>query len=165
MKQVATIPMSALPALGPVPRRANSSPLDDTFTHNPLPFTPRKFHHSHKYHVRQAARFVDFAVGVYGSHFLTMLGINKKMDPKVENGNHHPNHKTLAAYTNIPLENVITSSFDPKNPLFSSKLLAPAHFLVVDNNAKTIILSLRGTLGLSDLITVNFINIGYQGEL
>jgi hypothetical protein len=60
---------------------------------------------------------------------------------------------------------VISSSYTTLSTLHAPKLLAPVHYVVVDQETKSIVVSLRGTLGLSDIVTdltASYINFKYH---
>lgn len=88
---------------------------------------------------------------------------------------HHRNHLIFSKHTGTPLHNIIGSSFHPRckrfelfeviylglsNCISSSnelirrpKLHLPEYFVTVDHKMKSIILTIRGSLGLSDIVT------------
>lgn len=104
-------------------------------------------------HVSLGCRYVKFAVGAYGSHFLNIMGIARsRIDSDHEN---HHNHHSLASHADIPIEHIIFSSFLKTEPSATHKAdPVPVHYVVVDKVTKSVVVSLRGTLGLSDVITV-----------
>lgn len=106
--------------------------------------------------VRLAARYVKFAVGAYGSHFLKIMGIgnskNHQMARDTDIYEHH-NHVTLASHADIPVHHIVTSSYHQSISPGTVPLVAPVHYVVVDPVSSSIVLSLRGTLGLSDIVT------------
>ncbi|KND00726.1 uncharacterized protein SPPG_03842 [Spizellomyces punctatus DAOM BR117] len=99
------------------------------------------------------ARYVRFASGAYGTNFLKILGIGRARDLLIENCTEHHNHQSFAFHTDVPVEHIITSSFRKPSALHPPALIAPVHYLVVDAKSSAVVVSLRGTLGLSDLIT------------
>jgi hypothetical protein len=106
-----------------------------------------------RYHIEKAARYVQFAVGAYGSHFLKIMGIEKPRQTRFSDLDEHHNHYSLANHTDIPVENIINSSYDALSTLHAPKLIAPVHYVVIDPATESVVVSLRGTLGLSDIVT------------
>ncbi|KAJ3007392.1 hypothetical protein HKX48_009176 [Thoreauomyces humboldtii] len=118
----------------------------------PQPNVPVK--HSRHLLFEKIARYVRFASGAYGTNFLKILGIGKARDFLIDDSTeHHNNHQSFAFHTDVPVEHIITSSFRNPNALHPPSLIAPVHYLVVDAKTSAVVVSLRGTLGLSDLIT------------
>ncbi|KAJ3184134.1 hypothetical protein HDU87_004980 [Geranomyces variabilis] len=100
------------------------------------------------------SRYVRFASGAYGTNFLKILGLGKARDFLIEHSAEHDhNHQSFAFHTDVPVEHILTSSFRNPNALHPPSLIAPVHYLVVDAKTQAVVVSLRGTLGLSDLIT------------
>ncbi|KAI8920928.1 hypothetical protein DFJ77DRAFT_425933 [Powellomyces hirtus] len=100
------------------------------------------------------SRYVRFASGAYGTNFLKILGIGKAREFLIEHSAEHDhNHQSFAFHTDVPVEHILTSSFRNPNALHPPSLIAPVHYLVVDAKTEAVVVSLRGTLGLSDLIT------------
>jgi hypothetical protein len=131
----------------------------------PIPehITQRKI--NAKKHVYLGSRYVKFAVGAYGSHFLNIMGISKKRQDVSETEDHH-NHHSLATHANIPVEHIIFSSFlnTDVNNKPAVHPMVPVHYVVVDKVTKSVVVSLRGTLGLTDVITdikANYVHYRY----
>ncbi|KAJ3355991.1 hypothetical protein HDU91_005609 [Kappamyces sp. JEL0680] len=103
--------------------------------------------------IRKGARYVQFAVGAYGTNFLKIMGIEKPRSSRFESKDEHHNHYSLANHTDIPVDHIIASSFDSLATLHAPRLIAPVHYVVVDQDSKSVVVSLRGTLGLSDIVT------------
>jgi hypothetical protein len=123
------------------------------------------------------SRFLRFSTGAYGKRFLRLFGLGDSPPPIVSGGVDHANHYVFAAHTGITVQDIILSSYQAPRPGYLSKaevddasnhnffraqsvlgLEAPrihplVHYLCVDKITKNIILSLRGTLGLSDVLT------------
>ncbi|KNE56360.1 hypothetical protein AMAG_17907 [Allomyces macrogynus ATCC 38327] len=113
----------------------------------------------------------------YGKRFLRIFGIGRAPIPSVVGDIHHPNHHAFAAHTGISVNDIVLSSFQPpranylsrdevadaaRHNFYSSasilKLEAPSihplvHYLCLDHETRTVVLTLRGTLGLSDVLT------------
>lgn len=106
-------------------------------------------------------RFMRYSSAAYGSHFLKIFGPGtwEEGDPGLV---HHPNHYAFSQHTATPLESIIFSSFSSVSSTFSSGVagfLQPAtlhplvHYVAVDHGMHAIVLTCRGTLGISDLLT------------
>ena len=109
--------------------------------------------------IKNGARFVQFAVGAYGTAFLKLMGIEKPRSSRFDVKDEHHNHYSLANHTDVPVHHIISSSFDSLTTLHAPRVLAPVHYVVVDQETKSVVVSLRGTLGLSDIVTVSgFLN-------
>ena len=101
----------------------------------------------------KASRYVKFAVAAYGPNFLKLMGMEKPRQSRfaAEDELHH--HYSLANHTDIPVENILASSHDALATLHAPQLIAPVHYVIVDSATNCIVVSLRGTLGLSDIMT------------
>ncbi|KAI8587460.1 hypothetical protein BDZ88DRAFT_398537 [Geranomyces variabilis] len=146
-------------ALGQVTKALTVTlPLDVTLSHKelPAPQTPPSEVPKHPRHelFEKISRYVRFASGAYGTNFLKILGLGKARDFLIEHSAEHDhNHQSFAFHTDVPVEHILTSSFRNPNALHPPSLIAPVHYLVVDAKTQAVVVSLRGTLGLSDLIT------------
>jgi hypothetical protein len=144
-------------------RRYHSEGKLDTKNNTKVPevekFKPHLEHTMHeqsvksRHDIEKASRFVQFAVGAYGSHFLKIMGIEKPRNRRFNVRDEHHNHYCLANHTDIPVENIINSSYDALSTLHAPTLIAPVHYIVIDPVTESVIVSLRGTLGLSDIVT------------
>ncbi|KAJ3160547.1 hypothetical protein HDU88_007901 [Geranomyces variabilis] len=124
----------------------------------PAPQTPPSEAPKHPRHelFEKISRYVRFASGAYGANFLKILGLGKARDFLIEHSAEHDhNHQSFAFHTDVPVEHILTSSFRNPNALHPPSLIAPVHYLVVDAKTQAVVVSLRGTLGLSDLITAS----------
>lgn len=103
-------------------------------------------------------RFVRFASAAYGEQFLKLMGMTRKSEhppPKIDLMM-HPEHTSFSDYTGLPPETIVKSSFlDVEGPsVKQSPGWSPLiHFVTVDLEAKAIVLTCRGTLGLEDILT------------
>jgi hypothetical protein len=103
--------------------------------------------------IKHGARYVQFAVGAYGTNFLKMMGIEKPRGDRFDGKDEHHNHYSLANHIDVPVDHIVSSSFDSLATLHAPRLIAPVHYVVVDQESKSVVVSLRGTLGLSDIVT------------
>ncbi|TPX32436.1 hypothetical protein SmJEL517_g04439 [Synchytrium microbalum] len=99
------------------------------------------------------SRFLGFACGAYGTHFVRILGLERAQEPVESAEDHHHNVQTFASLAGIPLECILTSSFTKPKAFAQPTIKALVHYVAVDPATKSIVLTLRGTLGLSDLLT------------
>ncbi|KAJ1551381.1 hypothetical protein HK096_000339 [Nowakowskiella sp. JEL0078] len=135
-------------------------------------------------------RYVKFASGSYGRHFMKVFGIGRVREISSNDPNHHANHYAFSIHTGIPLNCIASSSYtigaevgytagrsneslhkdmteendDPNLsssptdsaergiPFGSPKLKPLIHYVVLDHERQVVVLTLRGTLGLSDLL-------------
>lgn len=126
-------------------KKKSTSPLDSE--PNPNNF-PR--HHI----ISNIAHFIRYASAAYGESFMRILGIGDI--PNVLPNSHHPNHHAFAHHTGVGVEDILLSSYTDNHILSSvsnSKLHALVHYVTVDHYAEAIVLTCRGTLGLSDVLT------------
>ncbi|KAG0258167.1 hypothetical protein DFQ27_004768, partial [Actinomortierella ambigua] len=114
---------------------------------------PENFPRDHL--VRNIQRFMRYASASYGHNFMRILGIGLIGDTVYSPYGDHPNHHAFAAHTSIPLDSILLSSFtDPANKAFNApKMHSLVHYLNLDHSAKCVVLTCRGTLGLSDVLT------------
>ena len=82
------------------------------------------------------------------------MGIEKPRASRFNVKDEHHNHYSLANHIDVPVHHIISSSFDSLATLHAPRLIAPVHYVVVDQETKSVVVSLRGTLGLSDIVTV-----------
>ncbi|KAF8951637.1 hypothetical protein BGZ46_003883, partial [Entomortierella lignicola] len=106
--------------------------------------------------VRNIQRFMRYASASYGHNFMRILGIGTIGDTIYSPYGDHPNHHAFAAHTSTPLDSILLSSFT--DPGTSGKFNAPkmhslVHYINLDHGAQCVVLTCRGTLGLSDVLT------------
>ncbi|KAI9017389.1 hypothetical protein BC832DRAFT_527154 [Gaertneriomyces semiglobifer] len=134
-----------------------SKPVSPKHTERPTSLGPLVVHDvpqsSQGAKFEKISRYVRFASGAYGTNFLKILGIGKARDLLIENCQEHHNHQSFAFHTNLSVEHIISSSFRNPSALHPPALIAPVHYVAVDAHTKAVVVSLRGTLGFSDLIT------------
>ncbi|KAK9461066.1 uncharacterized protein V1516DRAFT_691056 [Lipomyces oligophaga] len=98
------------------------------------------------------ARYMRFASASYGQSFLRLLGLGltDKMFPT--NDDHHSEHHAFADHAGIGLEHILLSSFSDST-VDQSGGIPLVHFVAVDHVNKTVVLTIRGTMGLEDVLT------------
>lgn len=112
-----------------------------------------------RYHLlRNVTRYMRFASASYGSGFLKLLGIAKKMPiPKVVDDTHHE-LRSFAHHTRSDPSSILLSSFiDPNggsDGTGSTNTGVPlVHYISLDHESRAVVLACRGTLGFEDVLT------------
>ncbi|KAK9467149.1 hypothetical protein V1512DRAFT_262068 [Lipomyces arxii] len=110
------------------------------------PFPPAHICHN-------MAKYMRFASASYGQAFMRLLGLGMpdRMFPSNDNS-HHVEHHAFANHTGIGLEHILLSSFSDA-AIEQSGGIPLVHFVAVDHMSKTVVLTIRGTLGLEDVLT------------
>ncbi|KAI1295062.1 hypothetical protein EDD11_008043 [Mortierella claussenii] len=106
--------------------------------------------------VRNIQRFMRYASASYGHNFMRILGIGTIGDAIYSPYGDHPNHHAFATHTSTPLDSILLSSFtDPgtKGNFQAPKMHSLVHYINLDHGAQCVVLTCRGTLGLSDVLT------------
>ncbi|ORX80120.1 alpha/beta-hydrolase [Basidiobolus meristosporus CBS 931.73] len=103
--------------------------------------------------IRNVSRFIRYASASYGKNFMKILGIGVLDDILHQDSKYHPNHYAFAKHTSLPLESILLSSFTNVSSLSSHRLHNLVHYVAVDHSINAIVLTCRGTLGLSDVLT------------
>src|SRR5271170_3842235 len=116
--------------------------------------------------VDNLARFMRFSSASYGWNFMRLLGIGQLSESGFPvDSLHHANHHAFAQHTNLPLSNILLSSFSCKT--FGSQTPQLVHFVSVDHEVGAVVLTCRGTLGVADILTdlaCEYENIRVYGE-
>ncbi|RCI00488.1 hypothetical protein CU098_009887, partial [Rhizopus stolonifer] len=134
--------------------RSPSVPSRLCKTVSPLDMEPNPQNFPRKHIISNIAHFIRYASAAYGESFMRILGIGDI--PSVLPNSHHPNHHAFAHHTGVAVEDILLSSYTDTHVLSSvghSKLHALVHYVTVDHHAEAIVLTCRGTLGLSDVLT------------
>ncbi|KAG9061393.1 hypothetical protein KI688_007377 [Linnemannia hyalina] len=151
------------PASSPtlVELKGGSSDEDDHVDSRPPPPpkepqepNPANFPRDHL--VRNIQRFMRYASASYGHNFMRILGIGTIGDSVYSPYGDHPNHHAFATHTSTPLDSILLSSFtDPgtKGTFHAPKMHSLVHYINLDHGAQCVVLTCRGTLGLSDVLT------------
>ncbi|CAO3668527.1 unnamed protein product [Rhizopus microsporus] len=119
-----------------------------------LEMEPNPKNFPRKHIITNIAHFIRYASAAYGESFMRILGIGDI--PSVLPKSHHPNHHAFAHHTGVSVSDILLSSYTDDSILSSlthSKLHALVHYVTVDHFAEAIVLTCRGTLGLSDILT------------
>jgi hypothetical protein len=105
--------------------------------------------------INNIAHFMRYASAAYGESFMRILGIGNIPNVLPSSHHHHPNHHAFAHHTGNSVEDILLSSYTGRSPLHlhNPSMHALVHYVTVDHAAKAIVLTCRGTLGLSDVLT------------
>lgn len=100
-------------------------------------------------------RYSKFSLGAYGRDALGLFGVALPPIPPVEANEHdlNPHHFTFAHHTKTRMEYV--SGFLQQQGMddaSTEEKTAPSYYLIRDHNSSSIILALRGTFSLNDLV-------------
>ncbi|KAG1452238.1 hypothetical protein G6F56_007872 [Rhizopus delemar] len=122
--------------------------------HSLLDTEPHPDNFPRKHIITNISHFIRYASAAYGESFMRILGIGDI--PSVLPDSYHPNHHAFAHHTGVSVHEILLSSYTDSS-LFSSvshtQLHALVHYVTVDHFAEAIVLTCRGTLGLSDILT------------
>lgn len=100
-----------------------------------------------------ADRYMRHASAAYGPQFLHLLGLAQHHTFHLPRTTFHPNHHAFAEHTGIDVEDVLLSSFTPTTEAPEGGCHALVHYVSYDRAQKAVVLTLRGTMGLSDVLT------------
>ncbi|KAI8639867.1 hypothetical protein BD408DRAFT_445622 [Parasitella parasitica] len=105
--------------------------------------------------IKNIAHYMKYASAAYGESFMRILGIGDIPTVLPSSHHHHPNHHAFAHHTGNSVEDILLSSYTDRSPLHlhNPSIHALVHYVTVDHAAKAIVLTCRGTLGLSDILT------------
>ncbi|KAK1927073.1 Alpha/Beta hydrolase protein [Papiliotrema laurentii] len=99
-------------------------------------------------------RFMRFSSAAYGQNFLRILGMGSTDFTFPSTGRHHANTWSFAQHTNLSIDCILLSSHTETTPsVCAQKASTLVHYLAVDHKLQSVILTCRGTLGLSDILT------------
>ncbi|KAK9475478.1 uncharacterized protein V1510DRAFT_358860 [Dipodascopsis tothii] len=98
------------------------------------------------------ARYMRFASASYGQSFMRLLGLGipDRIFPATDA--HHAEHHAFASHTGVGLDHILLSSFQD-SAIDKSGGIPLVHFVAVDHINKAVVLTIRGTLGLEDVLT------------
>lgn len=104
-------------------------------------------------HITQnMARYMRFATASYGQSFMYVLGMGKFATNYTSDPSHHSEHYAFANHTRLDLEDIVLSSYS--DSAVDDKAGIPlVHFVALDHAAKAVVLTIRGTLGIEDILT------------
>ncbi|KAI8342253.1 hypothetical protein BC941DRAFT_412259 [Chlamydoabsidia padenii] len=115
---------------------------------------PRNFPRQHI--INNIGHFMRYASAAYGESFMRVFGIGDMPSVLPTSHHHHPNHHAFAHHTGVMVQDILLSSYTDHSNLLNMhhpSLHALVHYVTVDHQTKSIVLTCRGTLGLSDILT------------
>ncbi|KDE05852.1 hypothetical protein MVLG_03795 [Microbotryum lychnidis-dioicae p1A1 Lamole] len=159
----AQVPAQISTSSGPVPklRRAESMvSIVTTCKHSqatPMEEPEPKASNFPRQHlVANLQRFMRYSSAAYGQAFLRILGLGKSrgLDFSFPNTKSHANSHAFAHHVGIPVDDILIDSYTtPGGGIFDNHRISPiVTYLAVDHEMKAIVLSCRGSLGLSDVL-------------
>ncbi|KXX78825.1 Sn1-specific diacylglycerol lipase beta [Madurella mycetomatis] len=122
--------------------------------------------------LRNITRYMRFASASYGSKFLTVLGIATQMPIPGASDNTHHELRSFAHHTKSNPSSILLSSFiDPQggsDGTGSTNTGVPlVHYISLDHESKTVVLTCRGTLGFEDVLadmTCEYDDLVWRGK-
>ncbi|POW11744.1 hypothetical protein PSTT_05075, partial [Puccinia striiformis] len=97
-----------------------------------------------QYLVKNLGRFMRYSSAAYGQQFLRIMGIG--VDSTIHD-------HAFASHVGLTVDQILLSSFTEPNPVLGNEVLSPlVHYVSIDHDSKAIVLTCRGTLGLSDIL-------------
>jgi hypothetical protein len=134
---------------------------------DPGPCYPSDFHIIHN-----MRKYITFAAASYGAQFMKLIfGSNFHAIPMPE-VEHHYEHLAFSHHTSLPVDTILLSShYDPSGGFDSAGHTGTGrplvHFVCVDHEARAIVVTCRGTLGLEDALvdlTCEYTTITLRGQ-
>lgn len=98
-------------------------------------------------------RFMRYSSAAYGQNFMRILGIGSLDYFFPDTSKHHANVWAFAHHVGIPVDCILLNSFSEAQPLFTEQMSPLVNYVAVDDAAKAVVLTCRGTIGLSDILT------------
>ena len=93
-----------------------------------------------------ALHFMRFASAAYGAVFMHFLGLIKEL-PNLFNSSYTIDYHAIAVHTGVSLNDVVWIE------LSGEHVVCPRHYIAIDHSHKTVVLVVRGTASLGDVIT------------
>ncbi|KAN0063039.1 hypothetical protein ACQY0O_004202 [Thecaphora frezii] len=98
-------------------------------------------------------KFMRHSSAAYGQNFMRILGIGSLDYFFPDTTKHHANVWAFAHHVGIPVDSILLNSFSEPQPLSSERMSPLVNYVAVDDQAQAVVLTCRGTLGLSDILT------------
>lgn len=114
-------------------------------------YDPSAFPQAHL--VESLRRFMRYSSAAYGQNFMRILGIGSLDYFFPDTSKHHANVWAFAHHVGIPVDCILLNSFSEAQPLFTEQMSPLVNYVAVDDVAKAVVLTCRGTMGLSDILT------------
>ncbi|KAL7542003.1 hypothetical protein ACHAXR_011417, partial [Thalassiosira sp. AJA248-18] len=107
------------------------------------------------YHIRQAARYSHYALGVYDLYPDALLAAGQLVGGR--SGVYHPRLTTGKSHINSSSSFPLTDLGFPETALvygtFANDILATPYCILVDEREETVVVSIRGTASIEDMVT------------
>ncbi|PWN50265.1 hypothetical protein IE53DRAFT_369064 [Violaceomyces palustris] len=103
--------------------------------------------------VHNLYKFMRHSSAAYGQNFMRILGIGSLDYFFPDTSKHHANVWAFAHHVGIPVDSILLNSFSEPTPFYSEKMSPIVNYVAVDDEAQAIVLTCRGTMGLSDILT------------
>lgn len=134
--------------------QAATTPLENSVSSiNGKPQNVKKFPPGHI--TQNMAKYMRFATASYGQSFMSVLGMGKYYSSYNNYdgaSSHHSEHYAFAHHTRLNLDDILLSSYS--DSAVDDKAGIPlVHFVAIDHGAKAVVLTIRGTLGIEDILT------------
>lgn len=141
------------------------TPSDPNFTADyPQKPIPKRFPTGHI--TANMAKYMRFATASYGQSFMYVLGVGKYAGNYTSDPSHHSEHYAFAHHTGLELDDIVLSSFSD-SAVNDSAGIPLVHFVALDHETKAVVLTIRGTLGIEDILTdltCDYEAMTWQGE-
>ncbi|KAJ3031505.1 UNVERIFIED_CONTAM: hypothetical protein HDU68_003446 [Siphonaria sp. JEL0065] len=103
-------------------------------------------------------RYCRFSSAAYGAEFMKLMGVGNLRDIHTTDESIHANHYAFAIHAGIPVNDIILSSYTDSmiqaGATQNKPLMDPVfHYVALDRVARVVVVSLRGTLALNDVLT------------
>ncbi|WVR07474.1 hypothetical protein IAU60_004516 [Kwoniella sp. DSM 27419] len=103
--------------------------------------------------IRNIHRFMRYSSAAYGQNFLRILGLGTSDFIFPSTGKHHANSWAFAQHTGLPIDCLLLSSFAEATATLIQQEAPPlVHYVAVAHDLKAVVLTCRGTLGVSDVL-------------
>ncbi|ORX55765.1 hypothetical protein DM01DRAFT_1362648 [Hesseltinella vesiculosa] len=137
-------------------RFIRSMPLIRSSTPRSLEHEPALANFPRQHIISNIGHFMRYASAAYGESFMRVFGIGDMPTVLPDSHHHHPNHHAFAHHTGVMVQDILLSSYTDRPTLLAMhhpSIHALVHYVTVDHHTKSIVLTCRGTLGLSDVLT------------
>ncbi|SPO39358.1 uncharacterized protein PSFLO_04839 [Pseudozyma flocculosa] len=98
-------------------------------------------------------KFMRHSSAAYGQNFMRILGIGSLDYFFPDTSKHHANVWAFAHHVGIPVDCILLNSFSEPQSLSSERMSPLVNYVAIDDQAQAVVLTCRGTLGLSDILT------------
>ncbi|CAN6629410.1 hypothetical protein TRVA0_012S01002 [Trichomonascus vanleenenianus] len=102
--------------------------------------------------VKLLARFMRYSSISYGHSFMRIMGIGKfnvKIPTQQYMSTTHARHVSFAQHAGIQVRDIVLSTYVGES---DDKAIPQVHFVSIDHATESVVLTIRGTLGLEDML-------------